>query len=266
MNLKAIELLVLQKGALERIKLVDIDLEDQDSELTYHFNPESLHEKFWTGISEQYEVNNLLFNYVYGVRRLHRVVTEIVKGTGQEDKASLKVITKHPYVYASPEAYDIIKPKCEKEKSGDLDLSPVAHLSWKEGIEYGIFVSLMDHYSYQNILSSNIHEHGHYLHFILNSGHYNECDSTLKEAMAIFMERKCGLNTNYMFLEPGKETPHHRAQQLLQQLEKIEFYSYMGNKEQWEFLAQFKTHQALQELTVDISSNKDPEIVVDDEK
>ncbi|MEK6939555.1 MAG: hypothetical protein AABX31_02400, partial [Nanoarchaeota archaeon] len=183
-----------------------------------------------------------------------------------EDKASLEIITQHPYVYASPDAYNVIKPPVKKEKEDDQEMNPVAHLSWGEGIERGIFVSLRDHYDYQYILSSNIHEHGHYLHYILNQDHYKQCDSTLREAMAIFMEMKCGLPVNYVYDEPGKETPHHRAQQILEQLGPVEFYSYMNNKDQWEFLTSFKTHQALQELTREFSSNKEVETVVDEKK
>ena len=252
MILKPIELLTLQKGAPERITLAEIDLEDHESELTYHFNPEAMQVKYWAGISEQYEINNLLRNYVEGARKLQQLVTKIVQGTENEDKATLEVITQHPYVYASPAAYKLIKPQIKKEKENDQEIIPIAHLSWRKGIERGIFVSLRDHYDYQDILSSNIHEHGHYLHYILHPTKYNGCDDTLREVMAIFMEMKCGLSTNYIFSEPGKETSHHRAQQILQQLEKTEFYSSMDKKGQWEFLVDFQTHSSLQEFAEEL--------------
>ncbi|MDP3698243.1 MAG: hypothetical protein Q8R47_01515 [Nanoarchaeota archaeon] len=225
MVLKPIELLVLQKGALERIKLAEIDLYDHDPELSYHFNPVAMNDKFWTGISEKYEVTKLLQNYVKGVRKLQQLVAELVQGTEHEDKASLETITQHPFVYASPAAYELVKPRLKKEKEDDVEINPVAHISWEEGIEHGIFVSLGDHYGSQHLLSSNIHEHGHYLHFILNSEHYNNCDSTLRETMAIFMEMKCGMSINYLAAEPGKETPHHRAQELLSLLESKKSYA-----------------------------------------
>ena len=268
MILKPIELLTLQKGAPERITLAEIDLEDHESELTYCFNPEAMHEKYWAEISEQYEVNNLLRNYVEGIRKLQQLVTKIVQGTENEDKASLEVITQHPYVYASPDAYNMIKPKIKKEKEADQETNPVAHLSWGEGREQGIFVSLRDHYDYQDILSSNIHEHGHYLHYILHPAKYNGCDDTLREVMAIFMEMKCGLSTNYIFSEPGKETSHHRAQQILQQLEKTEFYSSLDKKEQWEILVDFQTHSALQEFAEELLRGRQEQlqkVVIGDE-
>jgi len=255
MTLKPIELLVLQKGELERIQLAEIDL-DNFTELSYHFNPVATHQKYWTEINEKYEFNTLIQNYAEGVRKLQQIVREIVQGTNDAGKANLRRITRHPFVYASPPAYQLIKPKIEKEKESDIDILPIAHISWAEGIEYGVFVSLTDDYSYQNILSSNIHEHGHYLHHILNSKHYKDCDSTMRETMAIFMEMKCGLPVNYTQPEPGKETPHHRAQQLLLALEKTELYSGMNTKAQWEFLTEIQAHQSLQELIEDVLSKK----------
>ena len=267
MSTKTIDLLVLQKGALERIQLAEIEL-DNLSELSYQPNILALNqEKFWAGISKKYEFNSLIQNYAEGIKKLQKVVAEITHKTPNTAKASLEEITQHPFVYASPAAYQLVKPKIKKEKKDDQEINPVAHISWGEGTEHGIFVSLVDHYSYQNILSSNIHEHGHYFHFILNSEQYNGCDSTLRETMAIFMEKKCGLPVNYVYHEPGKETPHHRAQQLLSALEQTEFYSDMDNRDQWEYLTSFRTHQALQEITKDVLSKKDEqsvEIIIDE--
>ena len=255
MVVKTLELLLLQQGAPERIKLVEINLENPADPVCC-YNHEALREEYWVGISKGYDLGMLATNYIEGISRFQQVVAEIVNGTANQDQASMENCIAHPFVYASPAAYQVIKPKFEKEKEHDHEPDSIAHISWEEGDAYGIFVSLIDNCNNDNLISSNIHEHGHYIHLNLDQEHYRACDTTMKEVMAIFMEMKCGLSINYVYSEPGKESPHHRAQKLLFNLEKAEFYTGMNTQTQWKFLTCFHAHQNLQELTEAVLSRK----------
>ncbi len=251
MVVKTIDLLVLQNKILQRIELAEIHL-GHPLELTYYANPAALQENIWVGIGEQYKIKFLVQNYVEGIKKVQRLITEITSETPDADKANLETITEHPFVYASPEAYRLVKPRFRKEKKDDGGINPVAHISWKDGTKYGIFVSLEENSSYNDILASNIHEHGHYIHYRLCPEKYNNCDKTMREVMALFMETKCGMPINYKSVSSKKETSPIRAENLLRKLEQKMLYQSTDTAFQWSLLADYSNHKNLEEFIDDI--------------
>ena len=255
MVVKSIDFLVLQEGKVSRLELAGVDLDDP-SKISYYLNPEALDEKLWTGVAKQYDVHSLSENYLETIRRVQKLYRKI--NPGYSKKEVLELITEHPFVYAAPKAYQLVKPVFPKEKNDDAEIHPIAHISWEQDLRRGIFISLEDHFNRDTIIGSSIHEHGHYLHFRLAAEKYKACDSTLKELMAIFVQRKCDYDKNY-----GEKTPHHRALQLLQQLEQTKYYSSLNSKDQWNFLIDFKTHTELQEKIESLSKASVPEFEVE---
>jgi len=234
---KSIELLVLENENLVRMKLAEIMLSDQPR--ISSFNPRALEHWVWKGISERYEVKTLVQNYIHAILKTQRIFAKIVKDTTYQRKAELETITRHPFIYASPAAYQKVRPQIKKEKKGDDEIKSVAHLSWQEGI----FVMLGHNYTYQTILGSNIHEHAHFMHYTLYPQFYNYYDSTMKECLAIFVEEKCNIKDIY----EGRN-PHARGQQILKELNKHDFYRRKTIADQWNFLTEYEDHRDLKRI------------------
>ena len=245
-DFKQIELIVLQEGKPQRMKLAQVYF-SLSSEKPYYLNPPALTSEVWEGISEAYSPRILIDNYLEGVQKTQRLFAEILKDSPQEEKANLETIASHPFVYASPEAYEKVKPKFKKEKEGDGEINSIAHISWNKGIKKGIFILLGQNYSFETLLASNIHEHGHYMHQLLQPEKYLECDFTMIEARAIFVEIKCGIRVKSASGDSKEETPHIRAKKMLRQLWKNKLYQSMNVAEQWKFLSNFTSHEVLQE-------------------
>jgi hypothetical protein len=75
--------------------------------------------------------------------------------------------------------------------------------------------------------------------------------------MAIFVQEKCNYPRDYR-----SNTPHHRALQLLQQLENTNIYQQMPVQEQWNFLLGVNKHEFLQEFIDDVLKPSEKEIEV----
>ena len=245
MTKKIIDLIVLENDQEKRIPFL---------QFSWYESPKKTNVKrlatpgVLSGLGWQYTYWSLSRNYLNGIIKVHDLFKTIVEDTDQQDYVTYENITARPFAYAMPEAYEKIKPVISKEKDNDTQVNTAAHICW----EKGIFVSLSRKRTLNDMLGLNVHEHGHHMHYLLRPRQYVSCDATMIELMAIFTMVNCNLPVNYRpaNYNPNTktgETPHYRAEKLLDQLYRKQEYFYLNTAEQWDFLIDFHEHQKLQE-------------------
>ena len=237
MSSKTIDIIVLEEEQPQRVLLSEVTLNLLPERFNFLMKGKIRH-TFWPKMRTIHTCTSLTQNYLSGINNIYKTFIEIVTGTDYEDKINYDLITSIPFAYATPKAYQKIKPIPLKEKETDKEVVPVGHFEAKNGI----VLSLENNITPESIIGSIIHEHGHYLHYSLWKEEYQKCDVTMRELMAIFVQEK------YYPIGAYKEkTPHHRAQELLHRLENKESYARSDSASQWNFLLQFMNHQELNE-------------------
>lgn len=234
MGANKLELKVLEEGRVITRLFADVDLLP-DSFFIFPGVQEEVVQHFGC------DLNFLAGKYVRAMRKASLAFYDIL--APKWDYADVcEYLTKTPCTFVTNEAYQIIKPKIEKEKDNDQEVNPIAHCQPGKGI----YLSLYEKFT-ETITGSIIHETGHDMHYNLYPKKYNKADSTMLELMAIFVQERCGYRRNY-----AENTPHGRAVKLLNQLRTKELFQRMNLSERWHFLVDFKSHEALQETIDDI--------------
>ncbi|GEM_PF-5811458 len=245
MNTKTIDLLVLNQDQESRIPLATFSLEELPKKASFKSPMEA---SLLSNMGEQFTVRALVEAYLNSSLKIYNLFRKAVNTIDLYEKVTFENIMARPFAYAQLEAYEKMRPIIPKEKESDADVFPIAHLCWKEGI----FVALFQQQSMEHLLGSNLHEQSHHMHYLLYPEHYNHSDVTIIETMAIFAEMKCKMPVNYLPQDYNpetkvKETPHYRAQELLQRLESKPSYAAASLQSQWNFLLQYNRHEALSE-------------------
>ncbi len=229
---KTIDLIVLEDGQAKRVPLAEFTLDHLPQRSTVNkYGP--LEKEVLRINDETYTCEILLQLYLKPLLKVQQLFSNLLKDTPQEEKASYENITAVPFAFASADAYNTIKPAIQKEKDGDAKIDVVGHFD-----DYGIVVSLCEEPKY--IRSTVAHEHGHYMHQNLCPEKYLKCTPTMKEFIAIFVQEMCGYNKSYV-----ENTMHHRAKQLLCELQKTEHYRQIPVSEQWKLINNFRKHRNL---------------------
>lgn len=182
-------------------------------------------------ISEHYTPAALAILYMETLQKIHNLFQK--KMSHKWDwKTLLQALLKAEFVYASPKAYQLIRPVIPKEKEDDQEINPIAHYN-----NYEIIVSLPEHANLETIKAYNFHELGHYFHHIDAPENYASSDATIKEAAALLVEKEQGINNSY-----ASHTPHGRANELLKKANENKF---KGKPfiEKWKILTEFYNHQ-----------------------
>lgn len=233
MGTKTIDIIVLEEEQAKRIRLAEFTLDElpYKSAINRFLSEEELQKlriNYGADTSK-----TLLQLYLEPLVKVQQLFSDIFKDTPQEEKASYENIAAVPFAFASVEAYNKIKPFIQKEKDSDAEIDSVGHFNGSE-----IIISLRE--NHKHIHGNIAHEHGHHMHWTLHPKQYHGCDPTLRELIAIFVQEKCGYSRSY-----AENTMHHRALQLLHELQETERYRRMPASEQWKFLNDFSRHETL---------------------
>jgi len=173
--------------------------------------------------------------YIEMIYGIHERFLDVFKDELSSEEL-FETLLKTEFVYASPMAYQRIKPVIPKEKDDDQEFNYVAHYSSKGGI----FVSLLENATLEVIKGNAIHEFGHRLHQLYFPRNYDYSDVTIKEMLAILLEEEEGINDSYL-----SKTPHGRAKELLRRANegKLKGKTFA---ERWKLLASFLKHEDLE--------------------
>lgn len=245
MGTKSIDLIVLNKEKTKRIFLAEFTL-DQLPERFSVLRKGDLKQHFWSGDGRWHTRTSLAQIYLAGIVATHNLFQKILKGTLPEKEINYEFVAAPSFAYSCPEAYAKVRPSFPKEKAEDIETISIGHVHEKKGI----YLSLEQNLTADNLTGSITHEHGHYLHRKLWPEKYQQSDITIIEMMAIYVQEKCNYAREYI-----PNTPHHRAFKLLRQLEEINIYQQMPVPAQWNFLLHFTKHEELQNL-VDVLKPK----------
>lgn len=188
--------------------------------------------KYRPQINKQYTPFALANHYGETIKMLHRYFQDIVRHKWDPENLLYKLLLAK-FTYASPKAYQLIKPVIPKEKKDDQEVNPIAHYDNK----YGIYVSLPDDKTLKDIKILNLHEFGHLMHQVDAPENYIDSDPTIKEALAILLQEEEGIR-EYQFMD----TPHGRAQQLLRKAGETKFRG-KTFAEEWKLLTRFQKYE-----------------------
>ena len=232
MAVQKLELIILQQNKPHTIDLAEIHLNDLPKQ-TYFISPGALDQTKLEEMSTNYTPLKLVQSYLDSIQRITNLLHHLLP-VPVSDKRLHKILSEVPFSFVSNKAYEKIKPCFEKEKADDAEIISCAYYDHVNGI----YVSIKEE---ENIMQGAIiHEHGHYLHDKLYSKAYQECDATMKEIIAIFVQEECGFPRDYR-----ENTPHYRAKDLLQRCRQHAHMKTFSPASFWDLIMRFKHHENL---------------------
>ncbi|MEK6899599.1 MAG: hypothetical protein AABX05_00600 [Nanoarchaeota archaeon] len=231
MTTKNLDLIVLEDGRPKRLTIADISLEHlPDRKYDYY---QEIYKRYLR--RQEHDIIKLTDTYIdalVNASEFYQQVADLVVEPSQAFNITCLV----PVAYATEKAYKKIQPKFPKEKLQDYKINAAAHFDGSE-----IIVSLSKDRSLSQLKSNIIHELGHYFHKLLKPKQYLTCDQTMMEVIAIFTQQRYDSPLVYR-----KNTPHHRAAEILGLFRQQQNDCNINVKKHWDFLTSFTKHEVLE--------------------